>query len=476
MRERVGGAMRVRTFASPSAYEAYLRAELAMARGDPAAAAAQMELAVIADPADGFLAARRAEVLLARGPLAVALRAAEEATQQHPGSAAAWIALGEARRALGDTDGVAEAMQRASVIAPDDPDVRAAVSALHGASAAQIARARRDAPEARYGDQNLARHALDPGGEARRWTVARRRLAAAEQRARGDWAAVDRTLTPGVLADAGNVQDREAVIEARARDGRPRDAAALAGGLPGSLPAARRALAWWLVGEASRAASTAAEPEAADDPMAIRVRAQALGAQGDTATAVTLLARVPADAPWQWAGEIARDGWGAYGRDLVDAAGRDVSTRYRAYVCARLVAAELLARGGHEALAEAVLQRALAALRDRPDGAASRDALRLALLARRADGALDAALETVWARHRAALRSGDIARLQLRSGDAQEDAAADAWTVILGLDATPPPPRDQLGAALARAEEAAPTSPLTRRARARFDAGARRGP
>ena len=119
---------------------------------------------MIADPADGFLAARRAEVLLARGPLADALRAAEDATRQHPTAAAAWIALGETRRALGDADGVAEAMQRAAALAPDDPDVRAAVSAQHGGSAAQVARARRDAPEARPGDQNLARHALDPRG------------------------------------------------------------------------------------------------------------------------------------------------------------------------------------------------------------------------------------------------------------------------------------------------------------------------
>lgn len=479
--------MRVRSYASPSAYEAYLRAELAMARGDPAGAAAQLDLAVIADPADGFLAARRAEVLLARGPLADALRAAEEATRQHPAAAAAWIALGETRRALGDADGVAEAMQRAAALAPDDPDVRAAVSAQHGGSAAQVARARRDAPEARPGDQNLARHALDPRGEGRRWSVTRRRLLAAEQRARGDWAAVDRTLTPGVLADPTNVQDREAVIEARARDGRPRDAAALAGGLPAATPAPRRALAWWLAGDPARAVSAASTPAVSEDPLAVRVHAQALGAQGDVAGALALLATVPPEAPWHWAGERSGDGWGLPGRDRVDAVGHDVSNRYRAFACARLTAADLLARGGHFALAESVLRAALELLAGRPDGAASRDALRLALLERLAlpparedraaeRGTLRGALETVWARHRAALGARDLAALQQRSGDPREDAAADAWIVILARDAGGGVTQEELRAALARAERVAPDSPLTRRARARFDEGPRGAP
>ncbi|MFO0626155.1 MAG: tetratricopeptide repeat protein [Polyangiales bacterium] len=187
IRERVGGAMRTRAFASPSAYEAYLRAELAVARRDLPAAVGQMELAVTADASDGFLAARRAEVLLAAGAVPEALRAAEAATREHPEAAAAWIALAQVRRAGGDPEGGAEALERAVVLAPEDPDVRAAVSAFHGGEARDVARARMGAPDARPGDQNLARRALlDPAGEGRRWSLTRRRLRAAAHRARGD--------------------------------------------------------------------------------------------------------------------------------------------------------------------------------------------------------------------------------------------------------------------------------------------------
>lgn len=55
-----------------------------------------------------------------------------------------------------------------------------------------------------------------------------------------------------------------------------------------------------------------------------------------------------------------------------------MSDRHRSYASARVLAARLIARGGDVALASEVLSRALGALRDAPDAAASRDALRLA--------------------------------------------------------------------------------------------------
>jgi tetratricopeptide (TPR) repeat protein len=476
IRERVGGALRTRAFASPSAYEAYLRAELAVARGDPRGAVGQMDLAVTADASDGFLAARRAEVLLAAGAVPEALRAAEEATQQHPDAAAAWIALAQVRRARGDAAAVLEALQRAVVIAPDDPDVRAAVSALSGGDVAQVARARRDAPQARDGDRNLARHTLlDPRGEGRRWSLTRRRLLAAEHRARGDWAAVDRVLSPTATLPTADFSEREAVLEARARDGRPREGAALLSAVPdlAAVPPARLARAWWLVGEVARAAEVGCAEALRDDPMALRVCAQALAAQGDVRGAVTALSRVPLDAPWQWAGERAADGWEVPGRELLDAAGRDVSDRHRAWASAQVLAARWLAGGGDDRLADAVLGRALRTLRGVTDAAASRDALRLARAALRgADPAALTDVETVWGRHRRALLRPDAERalavrdLAARSGDAYEDANADGWRALRCAAGTPGCEPAELREALTRARSLAPTSPVILRAEA----------
>lgn len=482
LRERIGGALRERAFASPTAYEAYLRAELAMARSDPAGAAAQMDLALIADASDGFLAARRVEVLLARPDRAEALRAGEAASRQHPESAAVWLALAEARAANGDEPGTRDALQRAATLDPEDPDVRAALSARSGGSAQEVARARRDAPDARVGDRTVANAALlDPGADARRASLSRRRLQAIALRARGDWAGVDHLLTPAALRDPTNLADRELVIEARARDGRPRDAAALVSTLPraagdAQLPLARRARAWWLAGDAPRAADAAAEALTAnpDDPVALRVRAQALAAQGDARGALALLARVTVDAPWAWAGELARDEWDVPGRDLIDAAGRDVSDAHRAFASARRVAADLLARGGRTDLAAAVLSRALDAIARAPDGAASRDALRLRLAELRPPGAeRDAALdavETTWGRHRRAVRVMAVAParaledLRARSGDEYEDANADAWRVIVCASSPGRCAEREAREALDRAARDAPTSPVTRRA------------
>lgn len=476
IRERVGGALRTRAFASPSAYEAYLRAELAISRGDPRGAVGQMELAVTADPSDGFLAARRAEVLLAAGAVPEALRAAEDAVQQHPDAAAAWIALAQVRRTGGDTPGAQEALQRAVVLDPNDPDVRAAVSALNGGDAAQIALARRDAPQARDGDRNLARHALlDPQGVGRRWSLTRRRLLAAAHRARGDWAAVDRVLSPTATLPTADFSAREAVLEARARDGRPREGAALLSAVPDldAVSPARVARAWWLVGEVARAREVACSEALRDEPTALRVCAQALAAQGDVRGAVMTLARVPVDAPWQWAGERADDGWAVPGRELIDAAGRDVSDRHRAWAGAQVLAARWLARGGESSLADAVLGRALRTLRGVADAAASRDALRLARAELRdGDRAGLSDIETAWGRHRRALlrpaseRDLAVGDLAARSGDAYEDANADAWRArrcAPGINGCEP---EELRAALLRARALAPTSPVVLEAEA----------
>ncbi len=433
-----------------------------------------MELAVTADASDGFLAARRAEILLAAGAVPEALRAAEDATQQHPDAAAAWIALAQVRRAGGDNAAAQEALQRAVVLDPDDPDVRAAVSALNGGDPAQVARARRDAPQARDGDRNLARHALlDPQGIGRRWSLTRRRLLAAEHRARGDWAAVDRVLSPTATLPTADFSEREAVIEARARDGRPREGAALLSAVPdlAAVPPARLARAWWLVGEVARSAEIACAEALREDPMALRVCAQALAAQGDVRGAATALGRVALDAPWQWAGERADDGWEVPGRELIDAVGEG-RLRRSPRVGERAGPRRAVALAGWgEPLADAVLRRALRALQGVSDAAASRDALRLARAGLRdGDRAGLSDLETAWGRHRRALlrpeaeRALAVGDLAARSGDAYEDANADGWRALRcapGITGCEP---EELRAAVLRARALAPTSPVVLRA------------
>ncbi len=143
LRERIGGASRTRPFASPTAYEAYLRAEVASARGDHAAALRQLDLAALADPSDGFLAVRRVEVTAASGDLEGARSLAERVVRDRPDLSAAWLALAGVARARRRRCGRHDrSVSRALALDPDDPDVRAAVSELAGGDARSRGRPR----------------------------------------------------------------------------------------------------------------------------------------------------------------------------------------------------------------------------------------------------------------------------------------------------------------------------------------------
>ncbi|MFO0606891.1 MAG: tetratricopeptide repeat protein [Polyangiales bacterium] len=386
LRERVGGAPRLRGFASPTAYEAYLRAEVATARGDHAQALRQLELAAVADPTDGYLTARRVEVLLAAGDVDAARETAAALTEASPELSAAWLALAEARARANDPAGAMDAARRALALDPDDPDVRAAAAEVAGGDAQAIAAARAGAPEAREGDRSLAARAmaLDPAGIFRRSAAARRRALAAEPAERGAGARVDAALSPVVTLDARRVADRIRVIEARALDGRPADAAPLVAGLrvgdgADAVRPAEHARLWLLAGRADLAAEEAAAALAAssDDPLARRVLGHARLRLGDTAGAADALAGLAMDAPAGPLVELRRDPLSGAFEARAHVPGEAVAAPGGQWALARVAVAEALARAGEHALADRLLAAAVTSL-TAPDARGARDRLRAA--------------------------------------------------------------------------------------------------
>jgi len=486
IRERVGGAIRHRTFASPTAYEAYLRAEGAVARGDHAEALRQLELAAIADPTDAYLPARRVELLLATGDVTTAQELATALTAARPEFPVAWLALAEVRAHRGDHDGAMDAARRALALEPDDPDVRASVTALAGGDDRAVAAARAGAPEARDGDRVLAARAmtLDPAGIFRRSAAARRRALAAEHAERGEWALVDALLAPVVTIDPLRVTDRVRVVEARALDGRPADAAPLVAGLrvgegAGTVRPAERARLWLLAGRADLAAEEAAAALRAspDDLLARRVLGHARLRLGDIPGAVDVLAALRMDAPFGPLIELRRDLLSGTFEARGAIPGEAIAAPGGAWALARIAIAEAFVRAGEHALADRIVADAIARL-DAPEARGARDRMRVAraraLVARGAvaEGrAVLAGVETVWGRHRRAALSAFteapamlLDDLRARAGDAHEDALADAWIVLLCGPRRAPCGATDADAALARAQAAAPTAPATLRA------------
>ena len=487
LRERVGGAERARAFASPTAYEAYLRAELAAARGDHAAALRQLDLASLADGADGFLAARRVEVTAASGDLEGARALAEELVRASPDLAAGWLALAAVRQRGGDDAGAMAASNRALALDPDDPDVRAAVTAVAGGDERAAALARGGAPGARAGDRVLAARvlALDPAGMFRRSAAARRRAAAVEHAARGEWAAVDAMLTPLVELDPSRVADRVRVIEARAFDGRAADAARLVAGLRAGREGAtvrpsERARLWLVAGRADLAAEEAGAivRGAPGDLLAIRVLGHALLRAGRVAEGVEMLARVPLETPAGARLVVEREPFaGAAAGGAGDVPGEEVGAPGVAWALARIDAARALGDAGLDYAADRLLTSALSALRG-PEARGARDRVRVARAHARASrgAAADARaaladVETAWGRHRRGALfahteapTASLGDLRVRSGEPYEDALADAWVVLVCGAHEGACEAGELGVVLERARRGAPTSPMTLRA------------
>lgn len=249
--------------------------------GDHDAALASLALAEQSDPSDGYLPARRAELLIARGDLPGAVTALNAAIERHPDASVLWMVLAEARHASGDARGAQEAAARALAIDSADPDVRALSARMAGADRDTAARARETAPNARAGDR-----VLDPASPLRHRARAQRRLRAAECFRAGQWRAVDQILTPMVDANDAENADRVRLIEARAYDGRPMDAARLIAGVrvegEGAVSRIERARLWLLAGRAEQARAEAEEALTADgeDPRTELVLGEALATLG----------------------------------------------------------------------------------------------------------------------------------------------------------------------------------------------------
>lgn len=420
--ETIGGAPRVRSFASSTAYEAFLRAEIAVNRGSFEEAARQIELATFADDTDGWLCARRAELLLLAGDRTEALSSAEACARRFGEQAACWVVLGEALVAAGRASEATAAFTRALAVAPDDPEVRESVAIGQGASRSSAAAARENAPETRPGDRTRAQRALLDAGRDRRPTLAAlRRERARQARERGAHREVDALLTPLYTSQRATREDRVAIIEARVADGRARDAAPMVASLAMSAQTAalsqiELARLWLLVDQPERAveASERAAAEGRTDALAKRLHGTALVRSGRATEGLAMLATIdPSE------GE---------------------------FVEAQIEAAQALAQRARGDLAERVFTIAIERLGAEPSRAIDRDRLRIAratALSRRGantqSASVTGAVETAWGRQQRGILaaasgagSPDVLRdLRERSGDRREDSRADAWLVLV---------------------------------------------
>ncbi|MDP3274989.1 MAG: hypothetical protein Q8Q09_07310 [Deltaproteobacteria bacterium] len=456
--ERIAGVPRVRHFASATAYEAFLRAEILANRGQYADAARQLELATFADETDGWLLARRAEMLLRAGDTQDALEGAQDCVRRFPAQAACWLVQGEVLQRLARTAEASESFTRALAVASEDPEVRAAVAIAQGSDRVTAARALEDAPLARPGDRTLAQRALlDYARDTRPTLAVTRRTRAHDALVRGAFSQADSLLTPLLLTQRATLEDRLALISARVGDGRPADAIALVAGLElghAQAGVSRTELAqrWLDVAQPARALELARESlaEGHDDGRTLRVLGESLIESDSRAVSEGLLAlaRVRVD-----------DG---------------------EFVSAQTVAARALVRRAQPAWAAQVLTQAIARLSGDAHRAVDRDRLRVALASQHwAAGqrvqaqTLLAIVETPIGRQQRGilLASHDppatvLRDLRERSGVLADDALADAIVVLVCLARDGHCEQAELTRRLAGALRGAQESAMTLRARA----------
>jgi predicted Zn-dependent protease len=461
VQERIGGTVHVRSFASGTAYEAFFRAELALLRGEYELAARQLELATFADETDGWLLARRAEMIWLAGDSDAALQAARESVERFPHQAATWLVLGEVLTATQAYAQAAAAFTRALQEAPDDPETQAAVAIAQGATPSAAAIVRENASSARPADRTLAqRSLLDQGRDARPTLASVRRDRAQQAAHRGAWAEVDALLTPLVASLRATVQDRIALIEARVYDGRASTAVAIAASLRGAELSAAQYARLWLMVERPALAVELLEPE---------------------------VARMPTHSEARYLLGLALDRTGFRDRALQQWSAIAVSDRH--YADAQIAAAQTLERAAHRRWATRVLSAAIDQLTQHAEHAAHaqvRDQLRLEQWRLSHDFSaylqakqLEPQLETDWGRQQLALAYCEqfaphpamdldaMSRaLRLRTNTRVEDARADANLAILCATERIHCDVSEPGALLARAQRSAAQDTATLRAEA----------
>lgn len=337
----VDGEPREGAFVSPYAYEHFLRAELAAARGDDASAAESYELARLGPSDDALVAARQAEALDRLGRVERADAVLAEAHALDPASEAVALARSRIAERRGDLELALREAVRASELAPRSTEAwRRVATLLAGTERAPevlarlgddalalrarlaIALARGDAREAEAALEALSRVTPVGRGELAR-TI---ELALAEGRVMLASHLAERLVEgpDGIAASAGS--DVPAVSAGSAADGAFASAGSAADGAATSA-AALRARAWlaagrdveaegvlsiappeafggpramaelWLeAGRPDRAAELAREALALGDARARVVLAKALVAAGEPVLAAEEAARVPPEA------------------------------------------------------------------------------------------------------------------------------------------------------------------------------------
>jgi tetratricopeptide (TPR) repeat protein len=126
----VDGEPREGAFVSPYAYEHFLRAELAAARGDDASAAESYELARLGPSDDALVAARQAEALDRVGRVERADAVLAEADALDPRSEAVALARSRIAERRGDGELALREAVRASELAPGSTEAWRRVAAL----------------------------------------------------------------------------------------------------------------------------------------------------------------------------------------------------------------------------------------------------------------------------------------------------------------------------------------------------------
>lgn len=300
----VGGERRGGAFVSPYAYERFLRAELATARGDDATAAEEYALARLGPRDDALVAARQAEALDRLGRLERADATLEEARSIDPSSEAVALAASRIAERRGDEEAALREAVRATEYAPDSLEAWRRVADLVGQTDRVPALLQRlgDDPasvRARLVSAIDARDALEAevALEALQRVASVRRDEVAE--------VIELALARGRPALAAHLAERlvngsaHATLRVRAylALGRHTDAEGiLASESPSAFggPLATAEL-WLRAGRPERSVDLAQEAAALGDPAAPVVLAEALLALGELAEAAAVASSVPRD-------------------------------------------------------------------------------------------------------------------------------------------------------------------------------------